>query len=147
MVYGTQPILVPSYISGTSNIEAVDSTLTTMEEKLGFLKKNLLKAQAKMKRHADSDKRAFAFNTGYLVYLRLQPFHQQTVARRANKKLSLCYFGPFQITKKLNQYHMNYTPKFKNSSLISSIIGNTIPWSDSTFSTKYTIIACRYDAM
>lgn len=40
VVYGRNPPSISSYIRGSSNIEAVGSTLTTMEEILDFLRNN-----------------------------------------------------------------------------------------------------------
>lgn len=66
-----------------------------------------IKAQDKMKQQADSHRRAFEFNTGYWVYLRLQHFVNN--AFRATQNLSHRYLRPFQITQKVNPIHINYS--------------------------------------
>jgi hypothetical protein len=45
-----------------------------------------------MKNQADKKRSERQFEVGDLVYLKLQPFVQQSVAVRTNNKLSLRYF-------------------------------------------------------
>lgn len=59
-----KPPWISSYVGGSSNIKATDSTMTIEDEILGFLRENLLKAQDTMKQRVDSHRRAFEFNTG-----------------------------------------------------------------------------------
>jgi hypothetical protein len=40
---------------------------------------------------------------GDMVYLKLQPYVQTSVAARASHKLSYKYFGPFEILQKIGQ--------------------------------------------
>lgn len=82
------PSILPSYILGTSNIEALDLTLSTREEVLTLLCENLQKAQENMKRQADSHRTGIELNERDLVYLKLQPFRQSSLAQRKSQKLS-----------------------------------------------------------
>jgi hypothetical protein len=50
-----------------------------------------------MKAQADKNRSERQFDVGDLVYLKLQPFIQQSVASRSNQKLSLRYFGPYKV--------------------------------------------------
>jgi hypothetical protein len=50
-----------------------------------------------MKIQADKKRSERQFEIGDQVYLKLQPFIQQSVATRSNQKLSLRYFGPYMV--------------------------------------------------
>jgi len=54
-----------------------------------------------MKHQADKHRTEKVFNEGDLVYVKLQPYRQQSVARRISHKLSAKFFGPFPIVAKI----------------------------------------------
>jgi hypothetical protein len=53
VVYGQKPPSVLSYLPGTSKVQAVDQTLTVLEDILHTLKENLVMAQNHMKQQVD----------------------------------------------------------------------------------------------
>lgn len=54
-----------------------------------------------MKKGADGERRDVKFQVGDLVYLKLRPYRQRSLDARANEKLVACYYGPFEIEKKV----------------------------------------------
>jgi len=54
-----------------------------------------------MKAQADKGRSERSFAVGDLVYLKLQPYIQSSVASRLNHKLSFRFFGPFSILQKV----------------------------------------------
>lgn len=66
-----------------------------------LLKQHLGRAQQQMKQYADKKRSFREFSMGDWVFLKLQPYVQSSVARRANHKLCFRYFGPFQILSKV----------------------------------------------
>lgn len=66
-----------------------------------LLKDNLLKAQQRMKWFADLHRSDRQFQVGDWVYLKLQPYKQQSVAIRLCLKLSSRFYGPFQVLEKI----------------------------------------------
>jgi hypothetical protein len=38
-----------------------------------------------------------------MVFMKLQPYIQESVARRSNKKLSFKYYGPFKVMEKIGE--------------------------------------------
>jgi hypothetical protein len=99
IVYGKKPPSLPQYISGTTQLEALDTILTDREDILQLLKNKLLKAQAAMKKYADKDRIPHPFKVGDYVYVKLRPHRQVSVAGHRLRKLSKRYYGPFQITQ------------------------------------------------
>ena len=68
---------------------------------LSILQDNLHHAQDRMKKFADLKRTERSFNSGDWVYLRLQPYKQQTVAQRRNMKLSPRFYGPFKVVERV----------------------------------------------
>ncbi|CAN0843597.1 hypothetical protein LINGRAHAP2_LOCUS3930 [Linum grandiflorum] len=54
-----------------------------------------------MKQQADSGRRDVSYAVGDWVYLKLQPYRQHSVFRRASQKLSCRFYGPYIITERL----------------------------------------------
>ena len=54
-----------------------------------------------MKHQADKNRRERTFAVGDEVFLRLQPYIQTSVARRANHKLSFKFFGPYRVVERV----------------------------------------------
>uniref|UniRef100_A0A8R7P267 Tf2-1-like SH3-like domain-containing protein n=1 Tax=Triticum urartu TaxID=4572 RepID=A0A8R7P267_TRIUA len=56
-----------------------------------------------MKTQADQKRTPREFQVGDQVFLKLQPYIQTFVARRANHKLSFKFFGPFLVIRRINE--------------------------------------------
>ncbi|XP_074337152.1 uncharacterized protein LOC141674323 [Apium graveolens] len=75
--------------------------LSHMEQVLHQLKDNLLKAQHIMKFYSDRKLIERVFSKGDWVFLKLQPYKQKSLAERVSLKLSVKFFGPFQVEEKV----------------------------------------------
>ncbi|GMI86886.1 hypothetical protein HRI_002357900 [Hibiscus trionum] len=62
-----------------------------------MLKFHLKRAQDWMKQQANKRRSEGEFQVGEWVFLKLQPYRQQTVQQRRCQKLSAKWFGPFKI--------------------------------------------------
>ena len=62
-----------------------------------LVKQHLLCAQARMKRQADEGRAERTFQVGDMVFLKLQPYVQSSIAHRSCNKLPFKFFGPFKI--------------------------------------------------
>lgn len=112
-VYEKVPLEIIEYRAGDSNVEAVDVLLNQRDVLLQELRINLQAAQDRMKKYADRKRRLFEFEKGQWVWLKLQPYRQNSVNRRACLKLAKRYYGPFQIEKKVSSvaYRLKLPPE------------------------------------
>ena len=76
--------------------------LQTRAQMLQRIKEHLHQAQNRMKLFVDKHRTEREFEVGDWVFLKLQPYRQQTVALRKNLKLTAKFFGPFQIMEKIS---------------------------------------------
>jgi hypothetical protein len=71
--------------------------LQEREIKTKVIKLHLLRAQTRMKRQTHKQRPEHEFAVGDMVYLKLQPYIQSSVAKRSNNKLSFRFFCPFKV--------------------------------------------------
>lgn len=71
------------------------------DQVLQQLRANLSKAQARMKRLADTKRTEINYAVGELVFVKLHPYKQSSVTSRRHPKLTMRYYGPFPIIQKL----------------------------------------------
>ncbi|XP_075659120.1 uncharacterized protein LOC142628999 [Castanea sativa] len=102
-VYGSPSPCLLDYIPSTTQVEVVDSLLQSRQLILSLLRQNLVTAQAKMKQQCDLHRSEREFSVGDWVFLRLQPYKQQSVAYRASHKLSPKFFGPLLILERIGE--------------------------------------------
>jgi hypothetical protein len=101
ILYGFPPPLHIPYFPKDSTVEAVDQLLTQREEMLAQIRDNLLKAQHRMVQLANRKRSDRQFIPGDLVYLKLQPYRQKSIARRSSQKLALKFYRPYSVLKKI----------------------------------------------
>lgn len=96
-LYGRLPPSIPHYQVGSSPVHENDQNLASRDELLRQLKANLHAANNRMKQMADSKQRDIEYQVGDLVFIKLHPYRQQTVFRRAYKKFASRFCGPYLI--------------------------------------------------
>ena len=66
-----------------------------------IIQMQLQRAQQRMKSQADKHRSEREFQPGDLVYMKLQPYVQSSVAARSNKKLSFRFYGPYKVLQRI----------------------------------------------
>ncbi|GMI89821.1 hypothetical protein HRI_002651400 [Hibiscus trionum] len=102
-LYGQAPVDHLPYTAGESPVALVDRSLQHMEAALNMLKFYLQRTQVRMKQQADRKRTECEYQIEDLVYLKLQPYRQQTIKRRICQKLAPKWFGPFRIVGKVGK--------------------------------------------
>lgn len=84
------------------------------------IQQQLTRASHRMKQQADRHRSEREFEIGDMVYLKVQPSIQTTVANRANQKLAYKYFGPFKILQRIGSvaYKLDLPATAKTHSMI-----------------------------
>ncbi|PNX87538.1 hypothetical protein L195_g043629 [Trifolium pratense] len=103
VVYGRAPPALVDYVPGSTALQAVEATLVERDEILQILKQKLLKAQETMKEIADQKRIPHKFKEGDLVFVKLRPYRQNSVAGRRIHKLSKRFYGPYKITQAIGE--------------------------------------------
>ena len=102
-LYGREAPHVLKVSRGLTVVDSLEEFLLERDAILDELHHNLLLAQAKMKKWADKHRREEAYEVGDLVYLKLQPYRQQSLARRMYEKLASRFYGPFKVIRKIGK--------------------------------------------
>ncbi|KAL8143389.1 hypothetical protein V2J09_016421 [Rumex salicifolius] len=98
IIYGQPPPIHLPYLPGESSSAVVDRNLQKRAELLDMLKFHLLRAQNRQKQAADAHRSAREFQIGDYVYLKLQPYRQQSLkSKKVPHKLSPRFYGPFLV--------------------------------------------------
>lgn len=102
-VYGRNPPTLMGFESGSTNNADLEKRLRDREEHLDLIRQHLHKAQQTMKNRADAHRREVEFQVGDKVFLKLRPYRQQTLARRANEKLAARFYGPYEVAERIGK--------------------------------------------
>ena len=96
---GTHPFICNQEY--TTPVCEVDRLLTKKDAILDELTSHLMRARSQMKATADAHKHDVQFQEGDLVYLKIKPYRQRSLAHCKNEKLAPSYYGPYEVLKKV----------------------------------------------
>lgn len=103
IVYGRPPPPLVRFTEQGTVVASLEEQLLERDAVLDELKVNLVRTQQKMRAQEDSHRRDVEFQPGDFVYVKLQPYRQQSLARRPNDKLAPRFYGPFTVLDRVGQ--------------------------------------------
>lgn len=99
-LYGYELSLQVDLLDIISPVDTVYKLKTSKQEMIASLKLHLQEDKYRMKSQDDKHISEQIFEAGDMVYLKLKPYHQNTVHQRSNQKLSAKFYGPYEIKRK-----------------------------------------------
>lgn len=96
-VYGRPPPVHLPYLPGESKVKVVAKSLQECEYMILLLQFHLLRAQHRVRQNEDLHRTERSFEICDYVYVKLQPYRQQSAVVRSNNKLAPKFFGPYRI--------------------------------------------------
>ena len=87
----------PRHLGVSSSAAALPEISRWLEERElmhQLVRQHLLRAQTRMKCQADKRRSERSFSISDMVFVKLQPYVQSSVACRAHQKLAFRFFGP-----------------------------------------------------
>jgi transposase InsO family protein/ribosomal protein L21E len=120
VLYGRSPRHLGLDLSDASTQLDLQTWLQQRELMVKLIRQNLLRAQQRMKAQADKGRTEREFKEGDMVYLKLQPYVQSSVARRANHKLSFKFFGPYMVLQRVGK--VAYKLQLPSTSTIHPVV-------------------------
>ena len=96
MLYGQKP---RHFGLSVDNVEVPGLSDWLHERQLmnALVKQHLLRSKQRMKKQADMKRSERQFQVGDMVFLKLQPYVQSSIAARSCNKLAFKFFGPFRV--------------------------------------------------
>lgn len=140
MIYGRQPRYFGVTASSTIARGDIQHWLDERQLVIASVRQHLLRMQQRMKHQADKNGSERTFSVGDEVFLKLQPYIQTSVIRRANHKLSYKFFGPFRVLARIGEVacKLDLPPGSRVHPRLPCLSVEAVPWSGTTGTTSPT---------
>jgi len=137
ILYGQQPRHLGIDVVEACSVPDLQDWLSQRKLMVQLLQQQLVRVQQRQKHQADKHRSERNFDVGDWVFLKLQPYVQSSLQKRANHKLAFKYFGPYQILEKIGQVAYKLSLPASTSihlvfhvSLLKKAVGNLTQVSD-----------------
>lgn len=101
VLYGHPPCQLGFDFRESCAVTSLNDWLHERKLMVQLVQQQLARAKLRQKQQADKHRSERTFEVGDWVYLKLQPYVQSSLVRRANHKLSFKFFGPYPIVAKV----------------------------------------------
>jgi hypothetical protein len=109
VLYNRQPRLLGLAVADACPVTDLDVWLAERDLMTRVLQQHLERVRQRMKRQEDKNRSERVFQVGDMVFLKLQPYIQSSVAPRAHHKLLFKFYGPYKILARVGKvaYHLD----------------------------------------
>lgn len=123
VLYGQKPRQLGIEKIDLCAVPDLENWLKKRELLTKIIQQQLQRSQQRMKAQADKHRTEREFQPGDLVYMKLQPYVQSSVAARTNKKLSFWFYGPYKVLQKVGAvaYKLELPMGSKNTSSVTCL--------------------------
>lgn len=96
-LYGYSPRTFGSSATDVCSVPSLEEWLKERQLVTDLIKQHLNKATVRMKNQPNKGHTECQFAVDELVFLKMQPYIQSSLANRSNQKLAFKLFGPFRV--------------------------------------------------
>lgn len=101
VLYGRTPRQLGITPDSTCSVPDLEAWLQDRKLMQELLRQHLERIRLRMKHQANKKRSERQFEVGDLVFLKLQPYVQSSVAPRAHHKLLFKYYGPYEVLERI----------------------------------------------
>lgn len=123
VLYGQSPRQLRIENLQLSTVPDLEQWMQERDLPTKVIQQQLQRAQHRMKTQADKHRQEREFQPGDMVYMKLQPYVQSSVAARSNKKLSFRFYGTYKVVQRVGAvaYKLKLPTGSKNSSCVACL--------------------------